>query len=69
MFFTITTIHGMHVALGILMLLYVSLLPVIVAPRRPPHRPLETVAEYWHFVDIVWIGIVAILYAGPQFSS
>jgi heme/copper-type cytochrome/quinol oxidase subunit 3 len=68
-FYMITSLHGLHVVLGILMLLYVSVLPEIVAPKRPPHRPLEAAAKYWHFVDAVWIVIVAILYVGPQFGS
>jgi heme/copper-type cytochrome/quinol oxidase subunit 3 len=67
-FYTITSLHGIHVVLGILMKLYVSALPTIVRPAEPPHRPLENVAEYWHFVDVVWIMIVVILYAGPRFS-
>lgn len=65
LFYAITGIHGAHVALGIAMLLYVCLLPDLVSPNRPPHRPFETAALYWHFVDAVWIAIVIVLYLLP----
>ncbi len=65
-FYTITTIHGAHVTLGLLMLAYAAVLPKLEPARRPPHRPLHNAALYWHFVDIVWVFIVAVLYYLPH---
>lgn len=65
-FYTITTIHGAHVVLGLLMLLYAVTLPRLEPAHKPPHRPLHNAALYWHFVDLVWIFIVAILYYLPH---
>lgn len=68
MFYVITGMHGVHVALGLLMLAYVLILPRIGANDRPPHHPMKNAAIYWHFVDAVWIVIVAILYLLPRLS-
>jgi heme/copper-type cytochrome/quinol oxidase subunit 3 len=65
-FYTITSIHAAHVALGVLMLLFVAALPDITDAPKPPHRPLHNVAMYWHFVDAVWVVIVVLLYALPN---
>ena len=65
-FYTITSIHAAHVALGILMLAFVLALPDIGDAPRPPHRPLHNVALYWHFVDAVWLVIVGLLYVAPN---
>jgi heme/copper-type cytochrome/quinol oxidase subunit 3 len=65
-FYTITTIHGAHLILGLLMLLYAVSLPKLEPAGRPPHRPLHNAALYWHFVDLVWIFIVGILYYLPH---
>lgn len=68
MFYVITGMHGAHVTLGLLMLAYVLILPGIGANDRPPHHPMKNAAMYWHFVDAVWIVIVAILYLLPRIS-
>lgn len=65
-FYTITSVHGVHVLLGLCMLVYVLLLPEIGPGRKPPHRPLHNASLYWHFVDVVWIFIVALLYIAPN---
>jgi heme/copper-type cytochrome/quinol oxidase subunit 3 len=65
-FYTLTGLHGMHVALGVLMLMYVLALPKIGKTNRPPYRPLHNAAMYWHFVDVVWVFIVAVLYVAPH---
>jgi cytochrome c oxidase subunit 3/cytochrome c oxidase subunit I+III len=64
-FYAMTGIHGLHVALGLLMLIYVLLLPELDSPR-PPHRALHNAALYWHFVDAVWVLLVAVLYVLPH---
>jgi heme/copper-type cytochrome/quinol oxidase subunit 3 len=65
-FYTITTFHAAHVIVGLLMLAYVLVLPRYAAARESPYRPFHVAAMYWHFVDVVWIFVVAILYIGPH---
>ena len=64
-FFVLTGTHGTHVAIGILMLL--SLVGMSSDGRLPPERAetVELVGLYWHFVDIVWIVIFAVVYLIP----
>jgi heme/copper-type cytochrome/quinol oxidase subunit 3 len=68
-FYTITSLHGAHVIVGLLMLGYVGIQPRFGATLRSPHKPYQTVALYWHFVDVVWIFIVALLYVTPHFQA
>jgi cytochrome c oxidase subunit 3 len=67
-FFTITTLHAAHVIVGLLILMYVGILPRYGDTRRSPHKPYETAALYWHFVDAVWVIIVVLLYIIPNFQ-
>jgi cytochrome c oxidase subunit III len=66
MFYLITSVHAMHVVLGLFMLLYVLMLPRIGRNDKPPHQPLRSAAMYWHFVDVVWVAIVGFLYVLPS---
>ena len=65
-FYTLTSIHAAHVVLGICMLLFVLALPDITGASKPPHRPLHNASLYWHFVDLVWVLIVALIYVAPN---
>ncbi len=61
-FFTMTGFHGVHVTVGIIMLLV--LLGLSLKRRLNPGRPevVEIVGLYWHFVDVVWIVIFTVIY-------
>lgn len=65
-FYTITTFHAAHVIVGLLMLSYVLFLPRYEPASDSPHRPYQAVSLYWHFVDVVWIFVVVILYLIPN---
>ena len=64
-FYVLTGFHGVHVTVGVLMLL--SLVGLSSARRLPedPSFPIEMVGLYWHFVDIVWIVIFTVVYLIP----
>lgn len=64
-FFTLTGFHGVHVSLGILMLM--SLVVASIQGRLKPQNAetVEIVGLYWHFVDIVWIFIFTVIYLIP----
>lgn len=68
-FYTLTSFHAAHLVFGLLALGYVLLLPRLEPLERPPHRPLHNAALYWHFVDCVWIFIVALLYVAPNLTK
>lgn len=64
-FYVLTSFHGFHVAMGILMLLMLwaaSLMGRIGVEQAPV---VENVGLYWHFVDIVWIVIFTVVYLIP----
>ncbi|WP_428115777.1 cytochrome c oxidase subunit 3 [Candidatus Poriferisodalis sp.] len=64
-FYTLTGFHGVHVSLGIVMLvtLWVLVSRGILGPDRA--ETVEIIGLYWHFVDIVWIAIFAVVYLIP----
>ena len=61
-FFMLTGFHGLHVTLGAIMLLVIWLrvLKGHFTPDR--HFAFEAVAWYWHFVDVVWLGLFFFVY-------
>jgi heme/copper-type cytochrome/quinol oxidase subunit 3 len=65
-FYTITTFHAAHVIVGLLMLIYTLVLPRYSPALRSPYRPYHVAALYWHFVDVVWIFVVGLLYVMPN---
>jgi cytochrome c oxidase subunit III len=67
-FYTITTLHAAHVIAGLVMLMYIGVMPRYGDARRTPHKPYKTAALYWHFVDVVWVFIVLFLYIIPNFQ-
>jgi heme/copper-type cytochrome/quinol oxidase subunit 3 len=64
-FYTLTGFHGVHVSVGIVMLM--SLLVMSIRGNLGTERAesVETIGLYWHFVDIVWIVIFTIVYLIP----
>jgi heme/copper-type cytochrome/quinol oxidase subunit 3 len=64
-FYTLTGFHGVHVTIGIIMLM--SLVLLSLRGKLPEHRSetVEIVGLYWHFVDVVWIFIFAVVYLVP----
>ncbi|MCG4452947.1 MULTISPECIES: cytochrome c oxidase subunit 3 [unclassified Pseudomonas] len=61
-FFMLTGFHGAHVTLGAIMLT-VMLVRVLRGHFSPEHHfGFEAAAWYWHFVDVVWIGLFTFVY-------
>ena len=61
-FFTLTGFHGAHVTGGVVFIaicLYRSLRGQFTANR---HLAVEAASIYWHFVDVVWIGLFTTIY-------
>jgi len=65
-FYTLTGFHGVHVSVGIVMLLMLLVMHNQGRLNSDKAETVEIVGLYWHFVDIVWILIFTIVYLFPQ---
>jgi cytochrome c oxidase subunit 3 len=61
-FFMLTGFHGMHVTLGTIMLIVITLRLMKGHFKPDSHFGFEGVAWYWHFVDVVWLGLFVVVY-------
>ena len=61
-FFMLTGFHGLHVLLGTIMLfvIWCRVMKGHFTPKN--HFGFEAVAWYWHFVDVVWLGLFLFVY-------
>jgi len=61
-FYMLTGFHGLHVSIGATMLVVIWLrsLKGHFTPKK--HFAFEGVAWYWHFVDVVWLGLFIFVY-------
>jgi cytochrome c oxidase subunit 3 len=61
-FYMLSGFHGFHVFVGMLMPLFISLrlMKGHFTPQR--HFGFEGAAWYWHFVDVVWLGLYIVVY-------
>jgi cytochrome c oxidase subunit 3 len=62
LFFIMTGIHGLHVFLGLVAMVF--LLGRLKGPKGDPGETavFQGVSYYWHFVDIVWVGLFSCLF-------
>ena len=61
-FFMLTGFHGLHVTIGAIMLLVMLLRSVKGHFTAKHHFAFEAAAWYWHFVDVVWLGLFIFVY-------
>jgi len=61
-FFMLTGFHGMHVTLGAIMLAVIWFRCAKGHFTPDNHFGFEAVAWYWHFVDVVWLGLFVFVY-------
>jgi cytochrome o ubiquinol oxidase subunit III len=61
-FFTLVGMHGAHVTVGLLWLVYMT--AQVIAKGLKPHvlRRLLCFSLFWHALDIVWIGVMTLVY-------
>ena len=64
-FYTLTGFHGVHVSVGILMLLGTVFGTRKSGLGKEKGENVELVGLYWHFVDIVWVIIFTVIYLIP----
>jgi cytochrome c oxidase subunit 3 len=61
-FFSLTGLHGAHVFIGLLLLLFVTIRAFRGHYSSKEHRGVEVPGIYWHFVDIMWIVVYTTVY-------
>jgi len=61
-FFIATGFHGIHVTIGALFLLYVTVIIIQGKLLFNHHFSFEAAAWYWHFVDVVWLILFLSIY-------
>ena len=64
-FYTLTGFHGVHVSVGIVMLMSLFVRSLRGHLHQQQSEAVELVGLYWHFVDVVWILIFTIVYLIP----
>jgi cytochrome c oxidase subunit III len=62
LFYMLTGFHGAHVTIGSIMLLVILLRSMAGHFTPKKHFAFEGVAWYWHFVDVVWLGLFIFVY-------
>jgi len=61
-FFMLTGFHGFHVCMGAIILLFVMFRGMKSHFSATNHFAFEAAAWYWHFVDVVWLGLFIFVY-------
>ncbi|MCH8178154.1 MAG: heme-copper oxidase subunit III, partial [Proteobacteria bacterium] len=61
-FFSMTGLHATHVISGIVMLALIYFLSARGHFSAEKHWGVEGVVKYWHFVDVVWLGLFIFVY-------
>jgi cytochrome c oxidase subunit III len=61
-YFAATGLHALHVAVGIVVLLIIALRARRDTYSARYHAPIAVAGLYWHFVDLVWIFLFALIY-------
>jgi len=61
-FFMLTGFHGLHVTVGAIMLTVILVRCMLGHFSKKNHFGFEAVAWYWHFVDVVWLGLFIFVY-------
>lgn len=64
-FFTLTGFHGLHVSLGLIALLIVLGFALAGDFKSRRSTLLQAVGYYWHFVDVVWVFVLTVVYILP----
>ena len=61
-FYSLTGLHGAHVFIGLMLLLFVTIRSFRGHYSPESHRGVEVPGIYWHFVDIMWIVVYFTVY-------
>jgi cytochrome c oxidase subunit 3 len=68
MYFIMTAIHALHLTIGIIIVLILAALAARGRFTSQYNTPIDVTGLYWHFVDIVWIFLLPMLYLSGTHS-
>lgn len=61
LYWIMTGIHAVHLAVGVALVIYVA--TALLTERMPAESPaIEATSLYWHFVDSIWLVLYALIY-------
>jgi heme/copper-type cytochrome/quinol oxidase subunit 3 len=66
LFYTLTGFHGLHVLVGLMISLWTQVRAWRGAFDEHRHITVQNFTMYWHFVDIVWVFVLATIYLSPS---
>jgi heme/copper-type cytochrome/quinol oxidase subunit 3 len=66
LYFGLTGLHAVHVIVGLCMSLWVQVRAWRGAFDRHRHVTVQNFTMYWHFVDVVWLFVLATVYLAPR---
>ena len=61
-FFTLVGTHGTHVTFGLIWMAVMMLQAIVKGLTPPVQSRLISLSIFWHFLDIVWVGVFTIVY-------
>ena len=61
-FYSLTGLHGVHVFIGLCLLLMITVRAFRGHYSPENHRGMEVPGIYWHFVDIMWVVVYTTVY-------
>ena len=61
-FFTLVGTHGAHVSVGLIWILVMTGQIIVKGLTAPVVSRLGRLGMFWHFLDIIWIGIFSVVY-------
>jgi cytochrome c oxidase subunit 1/cytochrome c oxidase subunit I+III len=65
-FFTLTGFHGIHVGVGLVALMIMLAMALARDFETRKSTALGAVSLYWHFVDVVWVFVLTVVYILPR---
>lgn len=67
LYFVMTGLHGLHVIIGVVMLLVIA--AMLLRTQGVSPNTMHNAGLYWHFVDVVWIFLFPLLYLAGNWKS
>lgn len=62
LYFIMTGVHALHVAIGVLLLGWFTLRTVWQASGERFATAIDLLGLYWHFVDVIWVFLFPLIY-------
>jgi cytochrome o ubiquinol oxidase subunit 3 len=66
-FFTLVATHGLHVTSGLIWIVVLGIEVLVKGLTAPVTSRIHRLGLFWHFLDIVWIGIFSVVYLPGSF--